>query len=82
MGESHGITIKTKGQGKKWKKEGKKEIRTRGKYWQDQAKGEKIEKDKKKREGGGNKRRKEKTHNAKSKEKGEKNKRGWGGANN
>jgi hypothetical protein len=23
MGESHGITIKTKGQGKKWKKEGK-----------------------------------------------------------
>jgi hypothetical protein len=35
MGGRHEMTIRTKGQGKKWKKEGKKAIKTRGKYWQD-----------------------------------------------
>jgi hypothetical protein len=33
MGERHEMTIRTKGKGKKWKKEGKSAIRTRGKYW-------------------------------------------------
>ncbi len=79
MGESHGITIKTKWQGKKMEKRGKKRNKNKGKILARPSKGRKDRERQRKREGGGNKRRKERTHNAKSKEKGEKNKGGWGG---